>query len=96
MQIKSWDKPAHELHNWIRGMDHNPGAWCKINDQAITLYGSTMWRRPLPRKGIEIDVPGMKRPALVHGEGMILFGADGNMVGCSALILDFGAVMTLR
>lgn len=37
LQIKSWDKTAQELHNWIRGCDHNPGAWCLINGQVTNI-----------------------------------------------------------
>lgn len=34
-----WDKPAKELHNFIRGVTPHPGAWCwvKVRDQKLRL-----------------------------------------------------------
>ena len=47
--------------------------------QEMTLYGSRLWRAPVPR-GLEVKVEGMSRTALVHKDGMLLFGSDGKPV----------------
>ena len=33
---------ASELHNFIRGNDRVPGAWCVVGDEQVTLLGSTV------------------------------------------------------
>ena len=35
-----FSKEALAMHNFIRGNDKIPGAWCKVDGQTITLYGS--------------------------------------------------------
>ena len=75
----NWDQSAQDIHNFIRGNDKVPGAWTKINGEQITLFGSRMWTRMVPR-GTEIAIEGASRPAIVHKNGMVLFGNDGKMV----------------
>lgn len=55
--------------------------------QKVTFYGSSIWRRPKPVKATCVEIPGMKNPALVHGEGMLLLGSDNVMV--SAFLSHF-------
>lgn len=52
--------------------------------QDVSLYGSTMWRHPIPR-GTEVKVAGMSRSGLVHRDGFLLFGCDGKAVNVSQL-----------
>ncbi|XP_014671092.1 PREDICTED: cytosolic 10-formyltetrahydrofolate dehydrogenase-like [Priapulus caudatus] len=92
-EITSWDKSTLELHNWIRGCDHNPGAWCKINGQMVTFYGSSVWRRARPIKCRKVEIAGMKEPALVHSDGMILFANDGGMINIRSLELETGKMI---
>jgi len=33
VELKFDDKTAKEIHNFIRGNDHNPGAWTTVNGQ---------------------------------------------------------------
>ncbi|XP_005090853.1 cytosolic 10-formyltetrahydrofolate dehydrogenase [Aplysia californica] len=75
----NWDQSAQDIHNFIRGNDKVPGAWTKINGEQITFFGSRMWKRMAPR-GTEIAIEGASKPAIVHKNGMILFGNDGNML----------------
>ena len=47
--------------------------------QKITFYGSRVWNRMEPR-GKSFPVEGASKPAIVHKNGLILFGNDGKMV----------------
>ena len=33
-----FDKSAQEIHNFIRGCDHNPGAWTTVNGQVRFVW----------------------------------------------------------
>ncbi|GLV36756.1 uncharacterized protein CBL_02409 [Carabus blaptoides fortunei] len=85
LQKIDWTKTAHELHNFIRGMDSVPGASCQITipetaePQEALLFGSSLWGQSKP-EGTEIIISGMSSPGLVHEEGLLLTGSDGNMV----------------
>lgn len=66
-------------------MDSVPGASCQITipgtaePQEALLFGSSLWGQPKP-EGTEITISGMSSPGLVHEEGLLLTGSDGNMV----------------
>ncbi|XP_075712760.1 mitochondrial 10-formyltetrahydrofolate dehydrogenase [Rhinoderma darwinii] len=74
-----WDNSAEEIHNWIRGHDKVPGAWTVINDQIVTLYGSSLLEGAVP-KGEPLHVEGASRSGLVTKNGVVLFGKDGKML----------------
>ncbi|CAK8681490.1 unnamed protein product [Clavelina lepadiformis] len=74
-----WDQPAQNLHNFIRGNDKIPGAWTTINGEQITLYGSTIHRSKVPT-GEQVHIEGMSNPAIVHKNGLLLYGNDGKKV----------------
>ena len=40
-----------------------------------------MYYKDLPRKATEVVIEGLEKPALVHKDGMIITGTDGQMVG---------------
>lgn len=73
------DKTAEEIHNWIRGNDKVPGAWTTIGGEQVTLYGSSLWSGATP-KGTEVEIAGASKPAVVHEDGLLLFGSDGKAV----------------
>ena len=54
--------------------------------QRITVYGSKLWIKPMPRNTIEVEIEGMSQKAQVHKTGMLLFGADGKPVSTSSVI----------
>lgn len=77
-----WSKSQREVHNFIRGNDRVPGAWTIINGQKMTLFGSSIWRRPEPpfsARTVEADgVPG--GVAWAHDGGLIFKATDGKFV----------------
>lgn len=86
------NQTAEELHNYIRGCDKVPGAWGKINGEKITFYGSRLWKRLEPR-GKSFPVEGASKPAIVHKNGLILFGNDGKMVNISQVQFESGKMI---
>ncbi|KAL3853603.1 hypothetical protein ACJMK2_017137 [Sinanodonta woodiana] len=88
-----WKKPAENIHNFIRGCDKVPGAWSVINGQKITFFGSRLWNRMVPR-GPEFQVEGCSKPAIVHRDGMVLFGNDGKMVNVSQVQMESGKMIS--
>jgi len=91
VQIK-WDQSAQDIHNFIRGNDKVPGAWTMIDGEQITFTGSRMWTRMAPR-GSEVTIEGMSRAAIVHKNGMVLFGNDGKMVNVTNVQLGSGKML---
>ena len=49
---------GREIHNFIRGCDKVPGAWISLDGQAVKLYGSKMYRFPIPDNRTEISIDG--------------------------------------
>ncbi len=46
----------------------------------MTFFGSVKYNKSKPPRGTEVVVEGLDRPAIVHKNGMVLFGTDGRMV----------------
>ncbi|XP_052781416.1 cytosolic 10-formyltetrahydrofolate dehydrogenase-like [Mya arenaria] len=90
--VINWDQSAEAIHNWIRGCDKVPGAWATINGEQVTLYGSKMWNRMEPR-GRSVEIQGASRPAIVHKNGMVVFGKDGKMVNISQVQMASGKMI---
>ena len=55
--LKIDELTGEQLHNFIRGCDKVPGAWIKLDDQEIKLYGSQRWTKDVPN-GLEVQVLG--------------------------------------
>lgn len=70
---------TQKLHNFVRGMDKVPGACIEIDNQLMRVYGSTIWKEAIP-SGRTVKVKGMYQDGIVHSEGLILFGCDGNSI----------------
>uniref|UniRef100_A0A8D0GH16 10-formyltetrahydrofolate dehydrogenase n=1 Tax=Sphenodon punctatus TaxID=8508 RepID=A0A8D0GH16_SPHPU len=75
----SWDQPAADLHNWIRGHDKVPGAWTTIDGQVVTFYGSSLLDGAAPA-GQPLAIKGASKPGFVTKNGLVLFGSDGKML----------------
>ncbi|XP_013085376.2 cytosolic 10-formyltetrahydrofolate dehydrogenase-like isoform X1 [Biomphalaria glabrata] len=88
----NFDQPAAVIHNFIRGNDKVPGAWTLINGEQITFFGSRLWSR-LPPRGIQVPIDGVKYSAIVHKDGMILFGNDGKMLNVSQVQYSSGKMI---
>lgn len=59
----NWSENAIRVHNLIRGCDPQPGAWTTINEEKVSLFGSTEVPRDNPHIDpgtiLEIDNNGM-------------------------------------
>ncbi|ETN74290.1 formyl transferase domain protein [Necator americanus] len=77
-----WSKTQQQLHNFIRGNDKVPGAWGTLNGEKVTMFGSKLWREPVPppeAREIEVpEIPGGK--VYAHEGGLLLPGSDGKWV----------------
>lgn len=87
-----WDQPAEAIHNWIRGHDKVPGAWTVIDNQAVTLYGSSLLEGTTP-PGQPLEITGGLKPAIVTKNGLVLFGNDGKMLMVRNLQFEEGRMI---
>uniref|UniRef100_A0A915CY90 Formyltetrahydrofolate dehydrogenase n=1 Tax=Ditylenchus dipsaci TaxID=166011 RepID=A0A915CY90_9BILA len=84
-----------QLHNFIRGNDNVPGAWTTINQQKVTLLGSSLWKR--------YEVPGNSRSVLAegvpggyawaHDKGLLFKAKDGKYVNVENLRFEDGKMI---
>ncbi|XP_073476384.1 mitochondrial 10-formyltetrahydrofolate dehydrogenase [Aquarana catesbeiana] len=88
----SWNNSAEAIHNWIRGHDKVPGAWTVINDQMVTLYGSSLLEGTVPA-GEPLPIDEAPRPGLVTKNGLVLFGKDGKMLIVKNLQFENGKMI---
>ena len=44
------------------------------------LFGSRLWPGGVPGSVIEVPIDGLLKPGLIHADGLLLTGSDGNMV----------------
>ncbi|XP_063228695.1 cytosolic 10-formyltetrahydrofolate dehydrogenase [Bacillus rossius redtenbacheri] len=84
LQAINWAQPAQRIHDFIRGMDSVPGALTTLDDQEVRLFGSTLWRAGEPA-GAAVRVGEHQGRAVVHEEGLLVFGSDGAMVNVQRL-----------
>lgn len=82
------------IHNFIRGNDKVPGAWTEIDGEKVTLYGSQMWHKLKPRTYTEVKIEGLSQPALVHKDGLLLYGTDGKACNVTQLQFDSGKMIS--
>ncbi|KAK3103669.1 hypothetical protein FSP39_020897 [Pinctada imbricata] len=87
-----FNQPASSIHNFIRGCDKVPGAWAEINGEKVTMFGAKLWNRMEPR-GTQVPITGATKPAVVHKNGMVLFGNDGKMVNVGQLQFENGKMI---
>jgi len=90
-----WNQPALDLHNFIRGNDKVPGAWCNINNEQVTLYGSTMHRNKVP-EGEEVLIEGLSTPAVVHKNGLVIQGSDGRTINIKNVQMSDGRMIAAK
>jgi len=92
VEIK-WDQSGESIHNFIRGNDKVPGAWTNIDGERVTLYGSKLWTGGIP-SGTEVEIAGMSKKALVHKDGLLVFGNDGKATNVKQLQFDSGKMIS--
>ncbi len=82
-------KSAKKIHDFIRGLDSQPGAWIVLDEKTTKVFDSRLWSpRPLPEETKEVIVEGMKEPGLVHEGGLLLTGSDGRKVNIRLLQVE--------
>uniref|UniRef100_A0A914D700 10-formyltetrahydrofolate dehydrogenase n=1 Tax=Acrobeloides nanus TaxID=290746 RepID=A0A914D700_9BILA len=90
-----WTKTQREVHNFIRGNDKVPGSWTTINGQKVTLFGSSLWKRPGPpfsARAVEAEgVPG--GVVWAHDGGLILKANDGKYINIENLKFEDGKMI---
>jgi len=92
VEIK-WDQSGESIHNFIRGNDKVPGAWTNIDGERVTMYGSKLWTGGIP-SGSEVEIGGMSKKAVVHKDGLLIFGNDGKAVNVKSLQFDSGKMIS--
>lgn len=90
-----WNQSALDLHNFIRGNDKVPGAWCTINNEQVTLYGSTLHRNKVP-EGEEVQIEGLSKPGIVHKNGLCIQGTDGRTVNVKNVQMSDGRMLAAK
>ncbi|XP_063608578.1 cytosolic 10-formyltetrahydrofolate dehydrogenase-like [Penaeus indicus] len=83
----NWDQPAEGIHNFIRGLDSSPGAWTIMDGQEVKLFGSKMFTGSVS-DGREVEIEGLSAPGIIHKDGLLLTGTDGQKVNVSRLSVD--------
>jgi methionyl-tRNA formyltransferase len=73
----SWDRPARDVHNLVRGCDPQPGAFTQIAGRKVRLYDATL----------EADAAGGEPPGTVVG-----ISAEGMRVAACGGIVRIGRV----
>lgn len=84
-QIINFVQPAHRIFNFIRGLDSVPGALAYAisndgNEEAIRLFGSSLYYDTIPSDAKTIRLKGLERLALINEHGLLIPGTDGKYV----------------
>lgn len=93
LQKIDWRKSGVELHNFIRGMDSVPGAFCRLKlpgqeeYKDALLFGSSLWRRKKPDEVKTVEIEGGFQ-GWIHEEGLLLEAADGAYVNVKRVKID--------
>ncbi|XP_043223831.1 cytosolic 10-formyltetrahydrofolate dehydrogenase-like isoform X1 [Amphibalanus amphitrite] len=81
------ERPAEDIHNFIRGLDSSPGAWIMMDGKETKLYGSKRFSGPKPT-GTEVAIEGCDRPGVICSHGLVITGSDGKMVSVARLSVE--------
>jgi methionyl-tRNA formyltransferase len=89
-----WQKPAHEIHNLVRGCDPQPGAYAYWNGEKVRFFGATLKvesSAEAPGTIVGISQEGI-RVALTGGKLVVssVRGATGGKVPASAWSAEKG------
>ncbi|XP_050700415.1 cytosolic 10-formyltetrahydrofolate dehydrogenase-like, partial [Eriocheir sinensis] len=83
----NWDQSAEAIHNFIRGLDSSPGAWTVIDGKEVKLFGSKLLSNTNV-EGHEVQIEGLASPGIIHKDGLLLTGKDGNKVNVARLSIE--------
>lgn len=82
-QVINLDQPARKIFNFIRALDSVPGALAYIENESeqtpVRLFGATIYNGP-NLSGEPLKFVGLKSPALVHENGLLIKGNDEKFV----------------
>eukprot|EP00095_Tigriopus_kingsejongensis_P011504 snap_masked-scaffold56_size446035-processed-gene-3.11 protein:Tk11504 transcript:snap_masked-scaffold56_size446035-processed-gene-3.11-mRNA-1 annotation:"aldehyde dehydrogenase family 1 member l1" len=68
---------SRRVHNFIRGLDRNPGAWIVVEGRTLKLYDSAIRSRSQIEDGLPLtDMLGTSAPGLVNKHGLYLPCSD--------------------
>lgn len=84
-QVINLSQSAERIFNFVRALDSVPGAIAyAISDsgkeELIRLFGASIHSGPIPSDVQELQLKGAVKPAIVHGHGILIPGADGQYV----------------
>lgn len=83
---------AQEMHNFIRGCDTVPAAWIVLNNEKVSLFGSSVWKGNLPLRGRRLEVEGGGQ-GIVHHKGLVIPDEKGSAVLVTRLLLQDGKMI---
>lgn len=87
LQKIDWNKPAKQVHDFIRGLDSTPGAWTTLNGEEVRLFGSSQWSNGrLPEVEAEVELE--ERKGMIHPGGLLIKAGDGLYVNVERIKLD--------
>lgn len=83
-QVVNFHQSAKNIFNFIRALDSVPGAKALVETadgapEEVRLFGASLFHSELP-VGKAIQFIGLTRTALVHSDGILIQGTDGNFV----------------
>ncbi|KAL1454922.1 hypothetical protein WDU94_009051 [Cyamophila willieti] len=78
---------GEEIHNFIRGLDSSPGSSTVLNGTPVKVFASSIWEGG-EVEGTPITVEGSDIPALLHSDGLLFTGSDGQKVNVKRLQVD--------
>ncbi|KAI5700162.1 hypothetical protein M8J76_012713 [Diaphorina citri] len=87
LQKIKFNLKGEEIHNFIRGLDSSPGASTVLNGIEVKVFASSMWE-DANIEGTPVTVEGSDTPAILHPDGLLFTGSDGQKVNVKRLLVD--------
>ncbi|XP_011190556.2 cytosolic 10-formyltetrahydrofolate dehydrogenase [Zeugodacus cucurbitae] len=84
-QFVDLHQPARNIFNFVRGLDSQPGALAVVlnsngSEEKVRLFGAHIYSAgPVKQLG-SLQLKGLKTPAYIHQDGLLIQGTDGNFV----------------
>lgn len=89
-QYVNLNQSAMRIWNFVRGLDSVPGAIAVVQhddgtEELIRLFGAHIYSAGTVKHALPLKLKGLATPALVHDEGLIIQGNDGEFVNIRRL-----------
>lgn len=83
-QIVNLSQPAARIWNFVRALDSVPGAIAYVigddgKEEQVRFFGAHLYSAG-PVSGEFLNLKGLKKPAIVHEDGLLIEGTDGQFV----------------